>query len=425
MIKSTRKSKTIKVAAAAAALGSLAAIGFAGGSPAQADPKQFEGFIAVGSDTTQDVMNAFSGFTSGVNYVPLQSTAATGQVQITSFDAGAASCVATKTGAGAILRPNGSSAGRRILSQIGQGLGSWGSGSSCGRKDPSGLIDFARSSSGPARVNNTADTGTDLTYVPFARDALTFAYYSADGTSSTDTTQANLDLIFTNGTGTIGTTPVIPCGIQTSSGTYASWNTLVGVIDTEMETGTALCRSVLGVPDTAGRLQEHNGPQLKIKGDLIAGGVVNGATVPALQDNRCDGVVGGNPTSCAGVQVIIGFSASQFIARSNGFADPNPGPGVGLGSIGGTAFVSTTTPVTAIPEGFANTTFGRDVYNVFLTGVISDPNNAAIRSLFVGPTSAVCSALADVTVTQLGFIPLTDAACGTLTLKGSFFSGNS
>ncbi len=414
MIKSTRKSKAIKVAAAAAALGSLAAIGFAGSSPAQADPKAFSGIVAVGSDTTQDILNAFSGFSSGINYTPLQSSAATSQTQIISFDAGATSCVATKTGLGAILRPNGSSAGRRILSQVGQGLSAWGTGSPCGAQDPSGAIDFARSSAGPALVAGLPDTGTDLTYVPFARDALTFAYYSADGTSSTDTTQANLDTIFTNGTGLIGTTPVIPCGIQTSSGTYQSWNTTVGVSGAEMEAGTAFCRGVFGVPDTTGRLQEHNGPQLKIKGDLIA----------PLSNNLCDGIVGGAAVPCTNVQVIIGFSASQFVARSNGFADPNPGPGVGLGSIAGQPFVTGTAPnVVANATGYANTTFGRDVYNVFLSPVIDDLSNGVLQSLFVGPNSAVC--LADTTVTNLGFIPLSNAACGTTTLRGSYFTGNS
>jgi len=412
MIKSTRKSKVVKVAAVAAALGSLAAIGFAGSSPAQADPKQYDGLIAIGSDTTQDVTNAFAGFSSGINYTPLQSSVASGQTQIVSFDAGAASCIATKTGAGLILRPNGSTGGRRALSQVGQGLSTWGTGSICGAKDPSGLLDFARSSSGPA----AGDTQTDLTYVPFARDALTFAYYSADGTSGTDTTQANLNTIFLNGTGIIGTTPVIPCGIQTSSGTFGSWNGNVGVTTAQEATGTTFCRSVTSdLPGPQqGRLQEHNGPQLKIKGDQIA----------AVSNALCDGVVGGAVVPCTNVQVIIGFSASQFVARSNGLADPNPGPGVALGSIAGLPFVTGTAPnVLANPAGYANTTFGRDVYNVFLTPFITDTSNALLNSLFVGPTSAVCSA--DTTVTSLGFLPLSNAACGTTTLKGGYFVGNS
>lgn len=410
MFKITRKSRLVKVAAATAAVGSLAAIGFAGSSPAQADPKQYEGLVAIGSDTTQDVLNAFSGFSSGINYTPLQSSVGTNQTQIISFNAGAASCIATKTGSGAILRPNGSTGGRRALSQIGLGAVSWGTGSICGAKDVSGIIDFARSSSTPA----AGDSGTDLTYVPMARDALTFAYYSADGTSGTDTTRANLTSIFTNGTGLIGTTPVIPCGIQTSSGTYGSWNTAANVSGSVMEAGTALCRGLGGVPDAGGRLQEHSGPELKIKGDLLA----------ATSSPLCDGVAGGGSVSCANAQVIIGFSASQFVARSNGKADPAPGPGVGMGSISGASFVTGTAPnVAAVPAGYADPIFGRDVYNVFLTPVITDPGNQVLQTLFLGPTSAVCSA--DATVESLGFLALSNAACGTTTLKGSYLVGDS
>ena len=62
MFKSTRKSKMVKVAAAAAAVGSIAAIGLVGNSPAQADPQFPSAFVGVGSDTTQDVLNALAGY---------------------------------------------------------------------------------------------------------------------------------------------------------------------------------------------------------------------------------------------------------------------------------------------------------------------------------------------------------------------------
>ena len=118
---------------------------------------------------------------------------------------------------------------------------------------------------------------------------------------------------------------MIPCGIQTSSGTYQSWNTTVAVTQATETTSTAFCNGLGGVPDTAGRLQEHSGPELKIKGDLVV----------VTEPSKCDGVAGGGAVSCANVQVIVGFSASQFVARSNGVAVPAPGPGVGLGAING------------------------------------------------------------------------------------------
>ena len=45
----------------------------------------------------------------------------------------------------------------------------------------SNQVDFARSSSGPS-----GGAGTVLTFVPFARDALTFGYYRAGGAPVTD-----------------------------------------------------------------------------------------------------------------------------------------------------------------------------------------------------------------------------------------------
>lgn len=45
---------------------------------AGADPQFVNAFVGVGSDTTQDVMNAQAGFANGHNYTPLQSSAATG-----------------------------------------------------------------------------------------------------------------------------------------------------------------------------------------------------------------------------------------------------------------------------------------------------------------------------------------------------------
>ncbi len=396
-------------AAASAVAGATLTAGFIPGPSASADPKQFSALVAVGSDTTQDVLNAYSGFSSGINYTPVQSSVASGQTQIASWNAGAPECIAVKTGAPLILRPNGSSAGRRAISRIAQNQPTWGTGSICGAQDLAGLVDFARSSTPPT----AGDTATDLTYIPFARDALSYAYYRAAGAPVTNLTSAQLNGIFSTGAGTVGGVNFVPCGIQTSSGTYASWNTAVGVTAAVEGTSTAFCNGLLGVPDTGGRLQEHDGPQLKIKGDLA-----NAATNP-----NCDGVAGGPAVSCAGVQVIVGFSAAQFVARSNGAADPAPGPGVGLGGINGNAAVSGTAP-SVVPQAafYANTTFGRDVYNVFITSVISDPFNATLNTLFVGPTSAVCAATT--TRQQFGFLAPSQA-CGSQTLKGAYLSGNS
>ena len=351
------------------------------------------------------MLNAFSGFVNGRNFTPLQTTAVSGQVQIASWDAFPANeCITTKTGAPTILRPNGSTNGRRILSRA-FGGGLWPSAANaCGQRNASGLVDFARSSAGPAGA------GTALTYIPFGRDTLTWAYSKPSGGPVINLTPAQLTSLHLTGPQLIGGTVIIPCGIQTGSGTYQSWMTALGISVNPLgqDVGTALCNSWLGVPDTGGRLQENNGPELKLKADLLA----------TKSDPICDGVAGGAAVSCANAQVIAGFSGSQFIARANGFGSPNPGPGVSLGQINGQDPINGVAPnLTADPVFYANTTFGRDVYNVVATESLQAPADQRIVDMFVGTTSSVCQATT--TIQQFGFLPL-GANCGSTTLTGPF-----
>jgi hypothetical protein len=179
------------------------------------------------------------------------------------------------------------------------------------------------------------------------------------------------------------------------------------------DAGTAFCNTGLapgGVPDAGGRLQENNGPEFAVKANALA----------TTSDPICDGVAGGAAVSCANAEVIVGFSASQFIARSNNVGSPNPGPGVNLGQINGTDPVNGTAPnLTADATFYANTTFGRDVYNVVASEVLQAPADARIVSMFVGPTSAVCSATS--TIQTFGFLSL-GANCGSTTLTGAFIA---
>ncbi len=378
------------------------AAGIVASSSAYADPQQYKALIGFGSDTTQDVMNALAGYSGGNNYPPVQGF---GDVQLASWDAFPANeCIVTKVGAPTILRPNGSTNGRRVLSRA-FGGGTW-AGGVCGTRVMTGLVDFARSSAGPASA------GTVLTYIPFGRDALSFGYNKPSGSPVTSLTPAQLTSLLLTGPQLISGTVIIPCGIQTGSGTYASWNTALGISTTAgSDTGTAFCNTGLaigGLPDAGGRLQESNGPELTIKANSLA----------TTSDPICDGVAAGPAVPCTNAQVIVGFSASQFIARSNNVAAPNPGPGVGLGAINGVVATNGTAPsLTPNATFYANATFGRDVYNVLATEVVADIGNQQIQSMFVGPTSAVCSASA--TIQTFGFLAL-GAACGSTTLTGPF-----
>ena len=150
-----------------------------------------------------------------------------------------------------------------------------------------------------------------------------------------------------------------------------------------------------------GRLEENDGTALKTRGDLVA----------------------------AGTEVIVGFSAASFTAKSNLVATGTPPAGVGIGSISDNGSgVNLGAPVTGtapnlVPSAtfYNDAVFGRNVYNVFDTAVITSLfGNDDLKSLFVGSTSSICSASS--TIAAFGFLSL-GASCGTTTTKGSLIAG--
>ncbi len=384
----SRRAK-VSVATLTTALG-LASV-LAGGNAANADPKQFSAMVGTGSDTTQDVLNAYAGAgNNGALFTAVQSSAASGFRQVVSFDAVGSDCITPKAPGATFLRPNGSTNGRRALSRAIDG-GNWPASTAlCGGPKPvSGLVDFARSSAGPS------GTGTDLTYIPFGRDALSFAYYANGVTPVTTLTSAQLNSLFTTGPQIIGGVEIVPCGIQTGSGTYQFWNTANGMTAAQEDAGTATCNNAASAAglntSLGGRSQENDAQGLKARGDLAA---------------------------FAGKQVIIGFSAANFISQSNGFAASQLAPGVDLGAIDalGVPYAGTAPNTTPNATFYASTTFGRDVYNVVPSFRLAAPAaaNADFKSMFVGAASAICSA--DTITQAFGF--QATANCGDTTLKG-------
>lgn len=375
--------KAVKALTGIAVAGlALGALGISGG-PANADPKQWTALTGVGSDTTQDVLNAFAGFSSNNSYLPLQSSLASGKRQLTSWDAVGSPCIVPKPTGKSMVRPNGSSNGRRALSRAIDG-GNWpASGTDCGGpKTISGLVDFARSSAGPS------GTGTELTYIPTGRDALSFAYYANGVAPVTTLTSAQLNLLFTAGPQVIGGVEIVPCGIQTGSGTYASWNTALGITAAQETTATTTCNAA----GSGARLQENDGNGLKAKGDALVG-----------------------------KQVIVGFSAANFISQSNGVVTsqlPSPAGTVDLGAIDALGKPYTGTAPSLVPAAgfYDDATYGRTVYNVLPTSKVGGlaSANQDIKSMFVGGASAVCSATS--TLNAFGFLSV--ANCGAITLQG-------
>lgn len=407
----TRKAKLASLVAACGLIAPLFS------APVDADPRQVSSSLAtVGSDTTQEVVNAFQGESAGIFYTPLATDGATGRTVLSSWEAKAPSgtsgntiaCVQTKLGGATFTRPNGSSAGRRALSRA-MSNESYGDASCGGAKPVSGLVDVARSSDGPAN----GDAGTDLTYIPFARDGLSFAYYAVNGaTANVSLSRQNLALIFdSSGTGlTVEGLLTIPCQIQSGSGTRRSWATTIGVAEAEIDTAGTTCRNA-GV---VGDLQESKPSELKAKGDAWAAA---------------------NPGQPA--MFVVGHSASAFIAQNRGAAPSFLGAGVDLGDIDdngsgadlGRPYTGTGASMQAAPAFYNDATFGRFVYNVVSTARITSAlGNLALKQMFRGPASQVCTAGA-ARITNFGFLTLPLGAenltgqCGSIALTGSKLSG--
>ncbi|MEI8238379.1 MAG: hypothetical protein WCI22_03080 [Actinomycetota bacterium] len=366
---------------------------------AKADPKQLTALVGVGSDTVQDVFNAFAGYTNGVDYAPLHSTSASGSRQLISFDAFNPTnvsdvCMTAKLGGPTFLRPNGSGAGQKALSRAQDGT-KWGLGACSGVVDVSGQIDFARSSSG------ATGGGSDLTFIPFGRDGVSFAYYSKSGTPVTSLTRAQLTTLFTTGPATIGGIRIVPCGIQSGSGTYKFWNTVTTATAGQEATGTTECNGLVS-NSLSGRLEENDGTALKLRGD----------------------------TGNAGDEYIVGFSAGSFIAKSNLVAPGAPPAAVHMGSISdngsavdlGSPIVGTAPNLTPSTTFYADSVFGRKVYSVWPTSSVTGLGNADIKSLVVGSTSSTCSATT--TIQAFGFLSL-GSSCGTITDLQAYASGQS
>lgn len=394
------KSRKVKVAisASTAALG-LAAV-LAGGEPAGADPKQFTAMVGYGSDTTQDVMNALSGFVStasGGNYFePATSSAATSKRQLISWDAFGDTCITPKPGFTSIVRPNGSSNGRRVLSRKIDG-GNWpASTTACGGPKPGAAlpVEFARSSSGVSPGGSGP-----LTYIPFGRDALSFGYWAEPGvTPVTNLTAAQLTALHSTGPITVGTVTIYACEIQNGSGTYETWRNKLGVTDGQIDAATTAC-----TPTDADDVQENHGLQLQARGQVVATN---------------------NPTQ--NVQVVVGFSAANFIAQTNAKVTsqlPSPAGTVDLGTIDGLPKAydgSVAGPVTPNTTFYGNATWGRDVYNVLATSIVTGVGNGDIKSMFVGASSGVCSKAS--VIAEFGFPPPVLNPCGDTSLQGPLVS---
>lgn len=300
-----------KVIAAGAALGLVATL-MVTVPAANAEPVA-NGPVVVGSDTLQDVLNALTNGTtiSGGN---VRSTA--GPAFAASFDATGSASIQTKTGGNRFGRPNGSGDGVKALSRSIDGAPyTSGTAGAPASVVITNQVDVARSSSGATVVANGP-----LLYIPFGRDALSYAHSGGANAAFDNIDQATLKGIFEctiTQVGGVDVTPVIP---QNGSGTRADFISKVGI-------GTLGGCVVVG--------QEHDTKNL-----------ANGDPFPA--------------------NAITAMSAAQWVAQNTGAGVDRRGAGVKIGSpIAGTPAV-TGTGTAMVPNAafYANSTWGRDTYIV-------------------------------------------------------------
>jgi ABC-type phosphate transport system substrate-binding protein len=310
--------KNIKAAAICAAVG-VAIAGVAIATPAYADPIS-NSYSLVGSDTLQDVSNALVNGTS-ISGSFVRSLTSTG-TSLGSFDAFGSTTIQTKQGGVYFGRPSGSGDGVKALSRSIDGA-PYTAANGVVTPSITGQVDVARSSSGPGSAANASGV---LAYVPFGRDAVTYAY---NGTSATlgSITTAQLTQIYScvAGANVINGVTVQPLLPQAGSGTRKFFLGAIGVTD-----NTALVNCVTN----------------------------NGANPGFAAVNENDG------TALTAVGQIAPFSIASYVAQSN-VAAPNRIGSAALGSPIGTApYTGTGSALVPNSAYYSNSTWGRDTYMV-------------------------------------------------------------
>ncbi|MDX3753305.1 Ig-like domain repeat protein [Streptomyces sp. AK08-02] len=350
---------TAAMVAAAVVSGTLALA-----SPASADPTPagtFRQLVGVGSDTTQDVLNALAGDTVNDKSYADTAVKSTAGAGLASYDAIGSATVQTRSGGTAFTRPNGSGPGRTALSMSLTGdLFPNATGVSV-----KGQVDFARSSGGPSV------SGTALTYIPFARDAVGVA---VRGSGLDTLTVDQLHDVYAAGSDhkVNGQTvhPVLP---QSGSGTRKFFLGAIGLNENTVDTSIA-----------------------------------------TVQENQADSALTTDGT-------LVPFSVGSWIAQNNGIAPDHSKTAVAAGAhLAGVTLpgdTGATSPVTTVngklaPVGgyYENATFGRDVYNVVPTRAI-DPSSVFfdkdLYDVFVTSgthEAALASDAAGAVIAKFGFV---------------------
>ncbi|MFK0109094.1 Ig-like domain repeat protein [Streptomyces sp. NPDC091217] len=339
--------------------------GIALATPAVADPDAgFRQLVGVGSDTTQDVLNALAGDTINGTSYSATAVKSTNGAGIASYDAiqpgtGATGTkITTRSGGTTFLRPNGSGAGRTALSESLTGdLDSSGA-------SVKGQVDFARSSGGPS------NSGSALTYIPMARDAVGVA---VKGSALDTLTVSQLHDIYTGTLTVVNGQTVHPKIPQTSSGTRKFFLNAIGVTNDTLSANVAV-------------VQENQANSALTE---------DGALVPFSVGSWIAQINGVSPDYSQTAAAAGGHLASVQLPGDTGATSP-------VTTVNGKV-----TPVNAYYE---NSTFGRDVYNVVPSRAI-DPTSIFfdkdLYDVFVtsgSHTAQLASDAAEAVIAKFGFV---------------------
>ncbi|MDR2253986.1 MAG: substrate-binding domain-containing protein [Bifidobacteriaceae bacterium] len=339
----TRNSKrALGVISAATAVLALCA------GPAMADPGAYRPLAGAGSDTTQYVLGGLG-----------EAISIGGAKVIGSYDAIGSATIQTRAAGPSFVRPNGSGNGVKALTASINPTGAylWNG------VEITGQLDFARSSSGPSTA------GDDLTYIPFAKDAVTYAFSDAGNASvPAQLTVDDLAAIYRGQVTTYQdnngvTRAYIPMLPQAGSGTRSFFLQKIGVAESEIGWITSI-------------VQENDGQEVDAIGEIVP------------------------------------FSVASWIAQDNDVV-PNTvnDNAVTTGAIDDDMYGV----VPAVEFGLLNPDFPitRQVYNVVQTSRLTSeaPADVLLQQTFAGAESAVCGATA--TITAYGFGVIAD--CGDTT----------
>lgn len=400
----------IGVTAGAAALLVAASV-----SPALADPPApggnptFGALVGLGSDTTQDVLNGIA--------------AAIGDDKLASYDAVGSTTVVTRSGGISIPRASGSGAGRDLLRvAIGQtpsaSVAIPGGTAPVTAANSVGQIDFARSSGGPANADLSA-SGV-LTYVPFARDAVTVAvdadsplavvpWILGDSSTAGSTTPSlyNLyrgDVRFAYISGSAGSYSYDSVG-KTAAGAPAG-TTAYPVQAYLPKSGSGTRSYFIGKISLteANILQINNDGAAETPAYTVVKSTFGGGNTPVEEHDGS--AIQGDPAA------IVPFSISQWVAQANGVGTvTDRRHGARLLSLNGTA------PTTGSSGSYAtNASYSamvRDVFNIVPSALLDDAESAT-HEMFAGTGSLVCQQSATITAYGFQLMPGSTAAstCG-------------